>query len=267
MRNKNKTIYVVGGTNGVGKSALYRSGLLKRDIPYFNADFVAKEIANGRTVTNDHYKIADDLCNARIKKLITAGHSFAFENNMHEEANYKWLKEIQQSDGYRIELMYVGVEDLKITTARIQERLKSGEHYVPADQVMDRYEKGMKLLEKYSDMPDQLTLIDNSDKPFMCYQLEKGQKIYQSENLPDWAKQYAASIEVKNTLSLETMNNIGEMKESLEEMKKEAQELKNSLTNAPAEELKRPTRQIPQLEQKPKLIQKRKPGKRNGLQP
>ena len=75
-------------------------------------------------------------------------------------------------------------------------------------------------------MPDQLTLIDNSDKPFMCYQLEKGQKIYQSENLPDWAKQYAASIEVKNTLSLETMNNIGEMKESLEEMKKEAQELK-----------------------------------------
>ena len=38
-----KTIYVVGGTNGVGKSTI-REELLGSSIPYINADFIAKEL-------------------------------------------------------------------------------------------------------------------------------------------------------------------------------------------------------------------------------
>jgi predicted ABC-type ATPase len=43
VNTKPKTIYVVGGTNGVGKSTI-REELLGSAIPYINADFIAKEL-------------------------------------------------------------------------------------------------------------------------------------------------------------------------------------------------------------------------------
>lgn len=53
-----------------------------------------------------------------IKKYIAAGESFAFENNLHEAKTFQWLEEMQKS-GYRIELFYIGVDNLLITTNRI----------------------------------------------------------------------------------------------------------------------------------------------------
>ena len=45
MRNK-KIIYIIGGTNGVGKSAFHRK-ILEKETPYINADFIAKDLAGG----------------------------------------------------------------------------------------------------------------------------------------------------------------------------------------------------------------------------
>ena len=40
-------------------------------------------------------------------------------------------------------------------------QMKSDDHYVPAEHVLERFEKGKKLLDQYYNMPDQLTLIEN----------------------------------------------------------------------------------------------------------
>jgi len=50
MKNKDKTIYILGGTNGVGKSAFHRK-IIGKEVPYINADFVAKDIAGGKAFT------------------------------------------------------------------------------------------------------------------------------------------------------------------------------------------------------------------------
>jgi len=39
--------------------------------------------------------------------------------------------------------------------------MKRGDHYVPAEQVQERFEKGMKLLDQYYNMPNRLTLIES----------------------------------------------------------------------------------------------------------
>jgi hypothetical protein len=39
--------------------------------------------------------------------------------------------------------------------------MKSGDHYVPAEQMQERFKKGMKLLDQYYNMPDRPTLIEN----------------------------------------------------------------------------------------------------------
>ena len=76
---------------------------------------------------------------------------------MYEDFNYQWLKDAQGNENYRIEFYYASVVYLTITKNRIREAMKSGDHYVTAEQVLQHFEKGMKLLDPYYSMPDRLT--------------------------------------------------------------------------------------------------------------
>jgi predicted ABC-type ATPase len=172
-----KTIYVVGGTNGVGKSTI-RKDLLDSTIPYINADFIAKEMKGGQTSLM-LAELAREYGSGQMKKYIAAGESFAFENNLHEAKTFQWLQQMQQEGGYRIEIFYVGLGNLQITSRRIKERVERGEHYIPPGEVLLRYESGLKLLGHYFSMPEVLVLVDNSRLPLACLQAEKGVIDYQ----------------------------------------------------------------------------------------
>src|ERR1700753_1888220 len=106
-----KTIYVVGGTNGVGKSTI-RKDLLDPSIAYINADFIAKEMKGGQSSLM-LAELAREYGSEQMKKYIAAGESFAFENNLHEKRTFQWLEKMQE-EGYRIEIYYVGLNDLQI---------------------------------------------------------------------------------------------------------------------------------------------------------
>jgi len=95
-----KTIYVVGGTNGVGKSTI-REELLSPSIPYINADFIAKELKS-QQASLMLVELARQYGSEQMKKYIAEEKSFAFENNLHEAKTFQWLEEMQKR-GYRID--------------------------------------------------------------------------------------------------------------------------------------------------------------------
>jgi predicted ABC-type ATPase len=117
-----------------------------------------------------------------------------------------------QKSGYRIELFYIGVENLIITTKRIQERVKRGEHHVPPNEVYARYENGMKLLRYYFNMPDKILMIDNTDSPYACLEAEKGKIIFYPANSPEWIKAFVRSLDNKTIPSAKTLNSIEEVR-------------------------------------------------------
>ena len=204
-----KTIYVVGGTNGVGKSTI-REELLEPSIPYINADFIAKEL-KVQHASLMLAELARQYGSEEMKKYIAAGESFAFENNLHEAKTYQWLEEMQKT-GYRIELFYIGVINLQITTKRIQERVKRGEHYVPQDEVFARYENGLKLLKYYFSLPDKLLIIDNTDLSTICLQAEKGVINYQQDVPFKWVADFKATLESKPTISAKSLSSVEEVR-------------------------------------------------------
>jgi predicted ABC-type ATPase len=208
-----KTIYVVGGTNGVGKSTI-REELLGSSIPYINADFIAKEL-KVQHASLMLAELARQYGSEQMKKYIAAEESFAFENNLHEAKTYEWLKEMQ-SIGYRIELYYIGVNNLQITTKRIQERVKRGEHYVPPDEVFARYENGLKLLRHYFSVPDKLLIIDNTDLAIVCLQADKGDIKYQVDDPFEWIGNFLASLETKTSISARSLSSIEEVRKLYE---------------------------------------------------
>lgn len=68
MSTTTKTIYVVGGTNGVGKSTI-REELLDPSIPYVNSDFIAKEL-KGSQSSLMLVQLAQEYGSAQIKKYV-----------------------------------------------------------------------------------------------------------------------------------------------------------------------------------------------------
>ena len=210
-----KTIYVVGGTNGVGKSTI-REELLGSSIPYINADFIAKEL-KAQHAPLMLAELARQYGSEQMKKYIAAGESFAFENNLHDPKTYQWLEEMQKK-GYRIEIYYIGVSNLQITTKRIQERVKRGEHHVPPDEVFARFENGLKLLRQYFSMPDKILFIDNTVISLICLQAEKG-VIYLHQGVVKWVEDFVNSLKVKTPISAKALTTIDEVKKLYEATK------------------------------------------------
>jgi predicted ABC-type ATPase len=200
-----KTIYVVGGTNGVGKSTI-REKLLEPHIPYINADFIALHLKT-QQASLMLAVMAREYGTAQMKKYIAAEQSFAFENNLHEADTYRWLEEMQKK-GYCIEIFYIGVDNLETTTKRIQERVKRGEHHVPPDEVYARYKNGLNLLRQYFFMPDKLYLLDNSEIAYTCLEAAKGQIMGQLENLPPWVSEFVQSLEQKKSISIKELSSM-----------------------------------------------------------
>jgi predicted ABC-type ATPase len=209
-RTMAKTIYVVGGTNGVGKSTI-REELLGPSIPYINADFIAQQLKT-QHASLMLAELDRQYGSEEIKRYISAGKSFAFENNLHEAKTFQWLAEMQKS-GYCIELFYIGVDNLQITTSRIQERVRRGEHHVPPNEVFARYENGMKLMQYYFNMPDKILMIDNTYVRYTCLEAEKGQIVFQLTDAPAWVKLFVASLEKKIVPSARSLNSIDEVRD------------------------------------------------------
>lgn len=210
-----KTIYVVGGTNGVGKSTI-REELLGSSIPYVNADFIAREL-KVQHASLMLAELARQYGSEQMKKYIAAGESFAFENNLHEAKTFQWLEEMQNK-GYRIELYYIGVNNLQITTKRIQERVKRGEHHVPPDEVFARYENGLKLLRHYFSLPDKLLLIDNTVISQICLQAEKG-IIQYHQGIFSWVQEFVDSLKIQPPISAKSLTSIDEVRKLYETTK------------------------------------------------
>lgn len=156
-------------------------------------------------------QLAQQYGNEQIRNYIQQNKSFAFENNMHQESSYKWLEQ-KQKQGYKIQLYYIGVKDMKITSLRINERVKRGEHYVPPDEVYARYKNGMSLLSKYFTMPDRLTIVDNSTRPHVEVVFSKGKMLYQSPSTTKWVADLVNQLGKEKSLNVKDLNTVDEVR-------------------------------------------------------
>jgi hypothetical protein len=184
------------------------------------------------------------------------------KNNLHEINTFKWLEEMQKR-GYRVEIYYIGVSNLHIANIRIQERVKRGEHYVPADEVFARYKNGMKLLRHYFSMPDKILFIDNTNGRFTCLEIEKGKIIFHLENSPEWINDFVISFKEDFPSSVRLLNTVDEVRKSYEELKKNSESLKSIFPSKEQQSQKKLDQEIDNPEQsendRQKKTQRRRP--------
>jgi predicted ABC-type ATPase len=155
-------VVVIAGPNGAGKTTasarLLRGALAVNE--FVNADTIAQGLSAFRP--EEAAIAAGRVMLDRLHTLARERESFAFETTLATRGFAPWLRELRE-DGYRVHLTFVSLPNAELAVARVQERVRSGGHAVPAGVVRRRYVRGLvNFFTLYRRIVDTWQLLDNS---------------------------------------------------------------------------------------------------------
>ena len=154
-------IYVIGGCNGSGKTTFALNIFSNLDvIEFINADIIAAQLNPDNP---DRVAIqASRIMLKRLKTLAQEKVDFAFETTLAARSFAPFLRQCQ-TQGYRVNLIYVWLNSIELAVTRVALRVASGGHNIPEDVIRRRYNRGrINFLELYSQLSDRWQVYDNS---------------------------------------------------------------------------------------------------------
>ncbi len=171
---KGQRIIIIAGSNGAGKTTFAREFLPKEaGCPVFvNADLIAAGLSPFEPATAAIR--AGRLMIAEIESHVREKRSFAFETTLSGRRYARMIPQWQDL-GYRIKLVFLYLEDVKIAVERMRVRERQGGHGIPEDVVRRRYEAGWRNFQRiYRNLVDTWLLCDNSgETPVLLGEGEK----------------------------------------------------------------------------------------------
>lgn len=100
-----------------------------------------------------------------ISRLFDEQMPFAIETTLSGRVHEKIIRKAQQK-GYYVVLLYVWVKSSRVSISRVRSRTRLGGHFVPADDIVRRYKRGIvNLFKIYMDTCDYWAILDNSKPP------------------------------------------------------------------------------------------------------
>jgi len=147
-------VIVISGPNGAGKSTL--APHLLRDalgiVEFVNADTIAQGLS---AFAPELAAIqAGRIMLRRLDELSESNHNFAFETTL-SSLSFARRITIQQSKGYRVQLIYLWLNAAELAVARVKERVRMGGHDIPDETIRRRYERGRRnFLDIYQPLVD-----------------------------------------------------------------------------------------------------------------
>lgn len=168
MRRKedwmNKTLTIVAGANGSGKTTFALEFCRVHNLAFINADEIAKSL-DPQDITR--YKVsAGKQFFDRFAELIGGENPFVIESTL--SGGYLQRLIAQAKDrGFAVSLIYLFVENPQSCIDRIQIRVLNGGHFVPAADVVRRYHRSKRLFwERYRALCDAWFLYYNANEDF-----------------------------------------------------------------------------------------------------
>ena len=156
-----KEVYIVGGSNGAGKTTFAKEFIKEADLTFLNADEIAREIdpedqAGGKLK-------AGRLLFQRLEDLVAKGQSFVLESTLSGLYLKKIVKELKEAE-YRITLLYLFLDDPELAIDRVKIRVIGGGHNIPEADIRRRYHRSkMNFWNIYKNLTDEWQLFYNGE--------------------------------------------------------------------------------------------------------
>ena len=158
--NASKAYTLFAGVNGAGKSTLYK--LLNLDFGVrINLDEIIKARFNGYWNDSAIQTEAGRIAVRLIKDCIDNGKSFNQETTLTGLSILTTIKKAKNR-GFKINLYYVGLENVELSINRVATRVRAGGHGIPIDVLRRRYEQSFENLKTILPFCDSVSIYDNS---------------------------------------------------------------------------------------------------------
>lgn len=164
---------VFAGVNGSGKSTLYRTGLWRTaSMPLHMARVNPDEIL--RAQGGDWSRTSDQIAAGKealrtLDDHLKHGRSFNYETTLTGHRSLRTIIKARER-GYRVLMLYVGVDSAKTAIARIKHRVEVGGHDIDEEIVRRRYRTSLVNFHKALEYCDEAQVFDNT-LAFTCIAL------------------------------------------------------------------------------------------------
>jgi predicted ABC-type ATPase len=184
-----KTMTIIGGVDGVGKSSLMgvlddeRSDLgTIIDVDKLTAQSGGDRIRGGKIALN----VMNDCLNT--------GKSFTWETTLSGNMPLKTVNRAREN-GYTVRLYYVALDNAEKSIARIKNRVAEGGHDIPQKDVLRRFERRFSSLEKIVGLCDEVKFYDNNNGFKVVGIYRNGRIIPTVKNPPKWLDEIAKPLD------------------------------------------------------------------------
>lgn len=159
---------IIAGPNGAGKTTFAREFLPREAgiLNFVNADLLAAGLSPLRP---DAARVAAGrLFLHEIERRSASGEDFAFESTLSGATLCPRLKKLR-SQGYRIEMVYLKLDDVRVALERVATRVRAGGHAVPEADVRRRFERSwLNFHSLYQPLADRAWVFDvNGPQPIL----------------------------------------------------------------------------------------------------
>lgn len=172
-------LWVIAGGNGCGKSTIVDKHLAGR-LTIVNADNILRNNPHLGLIGAGRHTIELQ------KSLLQQGQHFAWETTLSGQRELKFMQEAKAA-GYKVNLIYVSLQDPSDSIQRVANRVRAGGHNVPKEDVIRRFQRSLENLPEALQIADRAFVFDNSEqRRRLLLSRETGQTRRVASNLPSW---------------------------------------------------------------------------------
>lgn len=161
---EHKTLYIIAGANGSGKSTFALSYTALNNLYFINADEIAKSY-DPNDISKFKVKAGKEFFR-QLEQNLNENKSFMIESTL----SGKYLKDVinkAKEKDFKIVLIYLFLETEDENISRVKNRVLNGGHDVPENDIKRRYFRSKKLFwNTYKDMVDNWMLFFNGDDDY-----------------------------------------------------------------------------------------------------
>ena len=170
------TCWIVAGPNGAGKTtfALEYLPQVAGCRNFINADLIAAGLSP--LAPEQELVSASRLLLQELETHVRKREDFAFETTLAGRGYLRLIKRLQM-EGWQVELIYLALPSIEMSSLRVAERVAHGGHNIPAADINRRFPRSLKnLLQEYAARANRTRCFLNSGKiPELIFE-QQGEK-------------------------------------------------------------------------------------------